>query len=32
MDITLGLYLVIGFPVFLFIAIYAFGKFSVKPK
>lgn len=32
MDATVGTILVIGFPLVLCLAIYAFGKFSVKPE
>jgi hypothetical protein len=31
MDPTVGTVLVVGFPIILCLAIYAFGKFSVKP-
>ena len=32
MDPTIGLFLVIGFPLFLCIAIWAFGRASIKPE
>ncbi len=32
MDPTIGLFLVIGFPLSLCIAIAAFGRFSAKPE
>jgi len=31
MDPTIGLFLVIGFPVSLILALMAFGRFSVSP-
>jgi hypothetical protein len=31
MDATIGLVLVIGFPICLVIALWAFGKLSVRP-